>query len=213
MHAAALPENHFTVWQNLFQIGRLQPGERVLVHGGTSGIGLTAIMLARERGSRVYATAGSEAKCEACRRHGADAAINYREADFAQAVAELTAGQGVDVVLDMIGGAYLARNLASLAEAGRLVIIAVMGGRDGEADLARIMQRRLTVTGSTMRPRSRAEQAAVAAELRRQVWPVLDAGRCRPVIDTVVPFAAVVRAHEVMEAGGHIGKIVLDMTA
>lgn len=212
VHAAALPENHFTVWQNVFQIGRLVPGERLLVHGGTSGIGLTAIMLAAARGSRVIATAGSREKCDACLRYGAAAAINYKEASFAEAVREFTAGEGVDVVLDMIGGSYLQGNLQSLADRGRLVVIAVMGGRAGEADLTRIMQRRLTLTGSTMRPRTREEKAALAAELRRDVWPLLDAGRCRPVIDTVLPLGQVVQAHERMEAD-HIGKVVLDLTA
>ncbi len=212
VHAAALPENHFTVWQNVVQIGRLAPGERLLVHGGTSGIGLTAIMLAAARGSRVIATAGSREKCDACLRHGAAAAINYKEAQFAEAVREFTAGEGVDVILDMIGGSYLQGNLQSLAERGRLVVIAVMGGRAGEADLARIMQRRLTLTGSTMRPRTRAEKAALAVELKREVWPLLDAGQCRPVIDTVLPLDQVVQAHERMDAD-HIGKVVLDLTA
>ncbi len=212
VQAAALPENHFTVWQNVFQVGALQPGERLLVHGGTSGIGLTATMLAAARGSRVIATAGSRAKCDACLRHGATAAINYREAQFADAVLEFTAGEGVDVILDMVGGSYLPANLQSLAERGRLVVIAVMGGRLGEADLARIMQRRLTLTGSTMRPRTRAEKAALAAELRREVWPLLEAGQCRPVIDTVLPFDQVVQAHERMDVD-HIGKVVLDLTA
>ncbi len=212
IHAAALPENHFTVWQNVFQIGRLAPGDRLLVHGGTSGIGLTATMLAAARGSRVVATAGSREKCDACLRHGATAAINYREAQFADAVREFTAGEGVDVILDMIGGSYLQANLLSLAEGGRLVVIAVMGGRAGETDLARIMQRRLTLTGSTMRPRTRAEKAALADELRREVWPLLDAGQCRPVIDTVLPLEQVVQAHERMDVD-HIGKVVLDLTA
>ena len=212
IHAAALPENHFTVWQNVFQIGRLASGERLLVHGGTSGIGLTATMLAAARGSRVIATAGSREKCDACLRHGATAAINYREAQFADAVREFTAGEGVDVILDMIGGSYLQGNLLSLAERGRLVVIAVMGGRAGETDLARIMQRRLTLTGSTMRPRTRAEKAALADELRREVWPLLDAGQCRPVIDTVLPLEQVVQAHERMDVD-HIGKVVLDLTA
>ena len=212
IQAAALPETYFTVWANLFGLGRLQPGESALVHGGSSGIGVTAIQLAHEFGSRVYATAGSPEKCDACVRLGADAAINYREADFAASVKEFTAGKGVNVVLDMVGGPYLARNLRCLAMDGRLVLIAFLGGAKAEAvDLTSIMVRRLTVTGSTMRPRTVAQKAAIAAELQAKVWPVLEAGRCGPVIHRVFPLAQAAEAHRLMESSTHIGKIMLDV--
>lgn len=210
IRAAALPETYFTVWANLFDIGRLQPGQSALVHGGTSGIGVTAIQLAHEFGSRVYATAGSQEKCDACLRFGADAAINYKEADFATAIKEFTAGRGVDVILDMVGAPYAARNLRSLALDGRLVLIAFLGGAKAEElDLTTIMVRRLTVTGSTMRPRTAAQKAAIAEALRAKVWPVLEAGRCGPVIHEVFPLDQAADAHRLMESSAHIGKIIL----
>ena len=210
VHAAALPENYFTVWANLFGHGRLQPGERALVHGGTSGIGLTAIQLAVEFGSIVYATAGTAAKCDACLRYGAAAAINYKESDFATEIRRLTEAKGVDVVLDMVGAAYAANNLRCLAMDGRLVLIAFLSGAKVEMlDLTPIMVRRLTVTGSTMRPRTAAQKGAIATALRERVWPVLDAGRCGPVIHEVFPLDRAADAHRLMESSAHIGKIML----
>ena len=210
IRAGALPENHFTVWANLFGHGRLAPGESVLVHGGTSGIGVTAIQLAHEFGSRVYATAGSAEKCDACVRLGADAAINYKEADFARSIKEFTTGAGVNVVLDMVGAPYLARNLRSLATDGRLVLIAFLGGAKAEElDLTTIMTRRLTVTGSTMRPRTAAQKGAIASALREKVWPVLSAGRCGPLVHEVFPLDRAADAHRLMESSAHIGKIML----
>jgi NADPH2:quinone reductase len=212
IRAAALPETYFTVWANLFQLGHLQPGERALIHGGTSGIGVTAIQLAHEFGSKVYATAGTRAKCDACLTFGADAAINYKEADFAAAIKEYTGGKGVDVVLDMVGGSYATQNLRCLGMDGRLVIIAFLGGSKVEGlDLTPIMVRRLTVTGSTMRPRTAAQKAAIADALRDKVWPVLEAGRCGPVIHTVFPLEKADEAHRLMESSTHIGKIMLSV--
>ncbi len=209
VRAAALPETYFTVWANLFQLGRLARGERVLIHGGTSGIGVTAIQLARAFGAEAYATAGSDEKCAACARLGATA-INYRTTDFADEIKRLTEGRGVNVVLDMVGAAYFARNLRCLAMDGRLVLIAFLGGAklDG-LDLTPIMTRRLTVTGSTMRPRTTAQKAAIAAELREKVWPLLDRGQCAPIIHATFPLARAAEAHRLMESSTHIGKIVL----
>ena len=210
VRAAALPETYFTVWANLFRIGRLSRGQSALVHGGTSGIGVTAIQLAHEFGARIYATAGSREKCDACLRLGADGAINYRETDFAQSIKEFTAGRGVDVVLDMVGASYMARNLRCLATDGRLVLIAFIGGSKVEAlDFTHVMTRRLTITGSTMRPRTTAQKAEIAADLRAHVWPVLDAGRCGPVIHAVFPLERAADAHELMESSTHVGKIML----
>ena len=210
VRAAALPETFFTVWANLFEAGRLRAGETALVHGGSSGIGVTAIQLAVAFGATIYATAGSAEKCAACVRLGAAAAINYRDEDFAARIKELTAGRGVDAILDMVGGPYLARNLRSLAMDGRLVLIAFLGGSKVEAlDLTAIMTRRLTVTGSTMRPRTTAQKAAIAAALRTRVWPLLDAGKCAPVIHATFPLAEAAAAHALMESSAHIGKIVL----
>ncbi len=210
VRAAALPETYFTVWANLFGHGRLAPGESALVHGGTSGIGVTALQLAHEFGSRVYATAGSREKTDACVRFGADAAINYKVADFAASIKEFTAGAGVNVVLDMVGAQYFAQNLRCLAMDGRLVIIAFLGGSKLEgADLTSIMTRRLTVTGSTMRPRTAEQKAEIAAALRERVWPVLSAGRCGPVIHETFPLEQVAEAHRLMESSAHIGKIML----
>ncbi len=210
VRAGALPETFFTVWANLFDIGRLQPGESVLVHGGTSGIGTTAIQLARALGSRVYATAGSQAKCDACLKLGADAAINYKQADFADSIKAFTNGAGVNVVLDMIGGPYAQRNLRCLAMDGRLVLIAFMGGSKAESlDLLTIMTKRLVVTGSTMRPRTAAQKGAIATSLRDKVWPLLEAGTVAPVIQATFPLAQAAEAHRMMEASDHIGKIML----
>jgi NADPH2:quinone reductase len=210
--AAALPETAFTVWANVFQIGRLAAGEKFLVHGGTSGIGVTAIQLAHEFGATVYATAGSDDKCAACVRFGADAAINYRSQDFGAEIRTLTGGKGVDVILDMVGGPYMQRDIRSLAMDGRLVLIAFLEGSVAEKfDFLQIMTKRLTVTGSTMRPRTAAQKAAIAADLRAKVWPVLDAGRCAPAIHATFPLAQVAEAHRLMESSAHIGKIVLTL--
>ncbi|MBV8400485.1 MAG: NAD(P)H-quinone oxidoreductase [Acetobacteraceae bacterium] len=212
IRGAALPETYFTVWTNLFERGGLQPGEAALVHGGSSGIGVTAIQLAQEFGSRVFATAGSEEKCEACRKLGADAAINYREQDFVQEVKRLTEGRGVDVILDMVGAPYIARDLRCLAMDGRLVLIAFMQGSKTENfDFLPVMTRRLTISGSTMRPRSTAQKGAIAQALRAKVWPVLDQGRCGPVIYRVFPLAAASEAHALMESSTHVGKVMLDV--
>jgi len=207
--AAGIPETHFTVWANVFQIGALQPDQRILVHGGSSGIGTTAIQLARAFGAQVYATAGSEAKCAACMNLGATAAINYRSQDFVQEIDALTGGAGVHLVLDMVGGAYASRNLECLAAQGRLVQIAVQQGAEATVNLARIMRKRLIVTGSTMRPRSVSDKATIARELEQHVWPLLEAGRVRVIVDRVFPLAEVSEAHRYLEGGDHIGKVVL----
>jgi NADPH2:quinone reductase len=210
VRAAALPENHFTVWANLFQAGRLTSGEKALIHGGTSGIGVTAIQLAGEFGARVYATAGSAEKCSACVQLGCEAAINYKTEDFAVRIKELTGGRGVDVILDMVGAPYATRNIRSLAMDGRLVLIAFLGGSKVESfDLVQVMVRRLTITGSTMRPRTTAQKGQIAAELLELVWPVLNAGRCAPVIHATFALSQVVEAHRLMETSQHIGKIML----
>ena len=215
VRAAALPETLFTVWANLFapdlpSAGHLRAGQSVLIHGGSSGIGTTAIQLARAWGARVFATAGSADKCAACVRLGAEAAIDYRTEDFVERTHALTKGRGVDVVLDMVAGAYLSRNTQVLARDGRLVVIAVQGGtRDPDLDIRLVMMKRLVITGSTMRPRTRAEKGAIAEALRAQVWPKLDAGQCAPVIHGVFPLDQVADAHRLMESSAHIGKIVL----
>ena len=202
--AAGIPENYFTVWANVFQIGGLQSGERILVHGGASGIGTTAIQLAREFGATVFATAGTAEKCRACEALGARA-INYREQDF---VAE---ARGVDLILDMVGAPYAPRNIECLAPRGRLVQIAVQQGAAATVNLAKIMQKRLTVTGSTMRPRTVADKAQIARDLEKHVWPLLESGRVRVIVDRVFPFADVVSAHRYLEAGAHIGKVILSL--
>jgi NADPH2:quinone reductase len=210
VRAAALPETYFTVWANLFQGGRLARGESTLIHGGSSGIGVTAIQLAREFGATVYATAGSGEKCAACVKLGAAAAINYRTQDFVEEIARLTGKRGVDVVLDMVGAPYLQRDLRVLAMDGRLVLIAFLQGSKAENfDFVSVMTKRLTITGSTMRPRSTAQKGAIAAALREKVWPVLDAGRCGPVIHATFPLAEAAAAHRLMESSVHIGKIML----
>ena len=212
--AAALPETCFTVWANLFMMGRLQAGESALIHGGSSGIGTIAIQFAAALGAIVYATAGTAEKCAACVRLGARAAIDYRSADFAAEIARLTGGLGVDVVLDMVGASYLARNLASLARDGRLVVIATQGGAVADGfDLGLVMRQRLTITGSAMRPRSTAEKGAIAAALRARAWPLLAAGKVRPVIQAVFPLAEAAAAHRALEAGAHVGKIMLEVAS
>ena len=210
LRAAALPEVFFTVWANLFGHGRLQANETVLIHGGTSGIGVTAIQLAKAFGAKVVATAGSAEKCAAMTALGADRAVNYREEDFVAAVKEFTGGALADVVLDMVGAAYFNRNLRCLARDGRLVIIAFLGGFEvDQADLRPIMTRRLTVTGSTMRPRTTAEKGAIAKALYEKAWPLLAAGRCAPPIHATFPLAEAAAAHALMESSAHIGKIML----
>ncbi|MCO5730981.1 NAD(P)H-quinone oxidoreductase [Rhizobium sp. SSA_523] len=210
--AAALPETFFTVWANLFQMAGLTEGESVLIHGGTSGIGTTAIQLAKAFGATVYATAGTAEKCKACEDLGAARGINYRSEDFAAVVKQATQGKGVDVVLDMIGAAYFEKNLSVLAKDGCLSIIAFLGGTIAEkVDLRPIMVKRLTVTGSTMRPRTAEEKRAIRDELLTQVWPLLEAGTIAPVIHEVLPFDQVVEAHRLMETSSHIGKIIMTL--
>lgn len=210
VRAGALPETYFTVWANLFQGGRLTAGETTLIHGGTSGIGVTAIQLAQAFGATVYATAGSDEKCAACVKLGASAAINYRTQDFVEEVARLTGKRGVDVVLDMVGAPYMQRNLRVLGMDGRLVLIAFLEGSKVEAfDFVTVMTKRLTITGSTMRPRTTAQKGAIAAALREKVWPLLDDGKCGPLIYKTFPLAEAAAAHALMESSAHIGKIVL----
>jgi putative PIG3 family NAD(P)H quinone oxidoreductase len=209
VEAAALPEAVFTVWTNVFERGRLQPGETVLVHGGASGIGTTAIQMARAFGARVLATAGSPEKCAACERLGADRAIDYRREDFVAVSRLATEGRGVDLVLDMVGGDYLSRNLHALASDGRLVQIATQRGAQAELDLMTVMQKRLTLTGSTLRPRPVAEKGRIARAVHREVWPKIEAGAVRPVIHATFALAEAKEAHRVLEASSHIGKLVL----
>ena len=210
--AAALPETFFTVWTNVFDRARLAEGESILVHGGSSGIGTTAIQLAKAFGATVYVTAGSESKCDACLALGADAAINYRDEDFVERIATLTGRRGVDVVLDMIAGDYLARNLKCLAVDGRLVIIAVQHGPKVERlNVLPIMLRRLTVSGSTLRPRSVEQKAAIAHALHEKVWPLLADGTIRPIVHSRFPLADAAGAHRLMESSEHVGKIVLEV--
>ena len=206
--AAALPETFFTVWSNVFMRGRLAPGEVLLVHGGASGIGTTAIQLAHALGARVYATAGDAEKCAACERLGARRCFDYRREDFVATLQALEPA-GADVILDMVGGDYLARNLEALATEGRLLQIATMRGRTAALDLALLMRKRAVLTGSTLRPQSTQAKAAIAAQLRVHVWPLLVAGRVRPVIHRVLPLLQAAQAHRLLEQGGHVGKIVL----
>jgi NADPH2:quinone reductase len=207
--AAALPETFFTVWHNVFERGALQRGEVFLVHGGTSGIGTTAIQLAKAFGAFIVATAGSDEKCDACRALGADLAINYRTADFVEEIKAKAPGKGADVILDMVGGSYLARNLRSLKADGRLVSIAFLEGSKVEVDLMPVMLKRLTLTGSTLRMRDNAFKGALAARLKARVWPLLDSGAVRPMIDSILPLAQAADAHRRMESSRHIGKIIL----
>lgn len=208
--AAAVPETFFTVWTNVFERGRLQPGETALFHGGASGIGTTSIQLANARGSRVFATAGSDEKCHACETLGAERAVNYRTEDFVEAVRELTGGRGVDLVLDIVGGSYVDRNLAALATDGRLVVIGFMEGTpSATVDLRKILGRRLTITGSALRPRSIQEKGAIADALRREVWPLLEQGTVKPIVYRTFPLTEAAAAHRLMESSEHVGKIVL----
>jgi len=207
--AASLPETFFTVWSNVFERAALQPGESLLVHGGSSGIGVTAIQLAKALGSRVLVTVGSAEKAAACVRLGADVAINYREQDFVAEAKAATGGRGVDVILDMVAGDYVARNVQCLADDGRAVIIAVQGGVKAEFDAGQVLRRRLSITGSTLRPRSLAFKAGIARALRERVWPLLEQRRIAPVIYRELPAAEAAQAHALMESGEHVGKIVL----
>ena len=213
VEAATLPETFFTVWSNVFERGRLQKGETLLIQGGTSGIGVTAIQLGKALGATVIATAGSDDKCEACRKLGADHAINYKTADFAEEVKRLTGGKGVDVMLDMVAGAYVPREIECMAEDGRLVIIAVQGGIKSEFNAGLVLRRRLTITGSTLRPRPVAFKGAIAKALREKVWPLLESGAVKPVIHSTFAAAGepsgAAQAHALMESNQHIGKIVL----
>jgi NADPH2:quinone reductase len=209
LHAAAIPETFFTVWANLFVIGRAAKGQSVLIHGGTSGIGTTALMLCRELGITAFATAGSAEKCAAIRALGGEA-INYREANFDEVVLEKTSGRGVDVVLDIVGAKYFTQNLKALAKDGRLVLVGMMGGSVVEKlNLGALMAKRISVSGSLMRSRSGAEKAEIASLLERHVWPALAAGRCLPLVHEVFALEQAADAHRAMEAGDHIGKIVL----
>jgi len=209
VEAASLPETFFTVWSNVFDRGRLQPGETLLVHGGSSGIGVTAIQMAKAWGATVLTTVGSPDKAEACRALGADHAIDYKTQDFVAEVLRLTGGKGADVVLDMVAGEYVGRDVKCVAEDGRIVIIAVQGGSQSTLDASLVLRRRLTITGSTLRPRPVAFKAAIAAALRKTAWPWLESGRVKPVIHQVFPAAEAARAHELMESNRHIGKLVL----
>lgn len=209
LDAAGLPETFFTVWSNVFDRGRLQAGETLLVQGGSSGIGVTAIQMAKAMGATVIVTVGSDDKAQACLALGADHAINYKTQDFVREVANLTGGRGVDVILDMVAGPYVARELDCLAEDGRLVIIAVQGGVKAEINAGAVLRRRLTITGSTLRPRPVAFKAAIARNLRQHVWPWLESGRIRPVVFRVFPAAQAAQAHALMESNQHIGKLLL----
>jgi len=218
IEAAALPENFFTVWSNVFVRGQLghgegSPHESLLVQGGSSGIGVTAIQLAHALGHRVFATAGNAEKCAACEKLGAERAINYREEDFVAAVKRATAGRGVDVILDMVAGDYIPRDIEALADGGRLVVIATLGGARAEIDAGTLMRRRLTLTGSTLRGRPVAFKGALARQLHAQVWPLLEAGKVRPVIHAVLPAREAARAHALMESSEHIGKLMLSWQA
>ncbi|HUP40647.1 MAG TPA: NAD(P)H-quinone oxidoreductase [Vicinamibacterales bacterium] len=207
--AAGMPETFFTVWTNVFERGRLRAGETFLVHGGTSGIGTTAIQMARAFGARVFATAGTDEKCAACETLGAERAINYNSSDFVAALLPLTDGNGVDVILDMVGAPYFSRNVELLALDGRLVQIAVLRGAKAEMNLVRLLRQRLTITGSTLRARSVDDKGAIAQAVEKAVWPFVDAGKIRPVIFATFPLTQAAEAHRLMESGSHIGKILL----
>jgi NADPH2:quinone reductase len=213
LEAAALPETYFTVWSNVFQRAALAEGESLLVQGGSSGIGTTAIQLATALGHRVFATAGSADKCRACEALGAVRAIDYKTEDFAAVVKQMTDGKGVDVVLDMVGGDYVAREMSCLADDGRIVIIALLGGAKANVDLGQVLRRRLTITGSTLRPRPVAFKARIARELRERVWPLLEAGRIKPVIHQIFPLEEAAAAHALMESSTHVGKIMLNVAS
>jgi len=207
--AASLPETFFTVWSNVYDRGGLKPGETLLVHGGSSGIGVTAIQMAAAMGNRVFATAGSDEKCAACVKLGAEKAINYRTQDFAEAVKAATGGKGVNVILDMVGGDYVPKELKCLAEEGRLVFIAYLRGPKTELDINEVMRKRLTLSGSTLRPRPIEFKGAIARSLRERIWPLIETGRIKPVVFKTFPLAEAREAHKLMESSQHVGKIVL----
>jgi NADPH2:quinone reductase len=213
LQAGGIPETFFTVWANVFQIAALKRGELFLVHGGAGGIGTTAIQLAHARGAQVFTTAGTDDKCATCVALGADHAFNYKTQDFVEEIKRITDGRGVDVILDMVGGDYAEKNLNCLALRGRLVQIAVQKGAMASLNLAKIMQKRLIVTGSTLRPRSIEEKAALAQELKADVWPLLEGGKVKVIVDRIVPFTQVRAAHEYFEGGAHVGKVILNMAA
>ncbi len=207
--AGGVPETFFTVWMNVFERGHLRDGESFLVHGGASGIGTTAIQMARAFGARVFATAGTDEKCDACERLGAERAINYKKEDFVAAALAMTGGRGVDVILDMVGAPYFARNLDLLAVEGRLLQIAVMHGVKAEISLVRLLRQRLTITGSVLRARTVEEKGAIARAVERTVWPLVEAGKIRPIVHATFAFRQAAEAHRLMESGSHIGKILL----
>ena len=211
LEAASLPETFFTVWSNVFDRAGLAGADTLLVQGGSSGIGVTAIQLASALGHRVFATAGSDEKCRACEELGAERAINYRSEDFVQVVKELTGGKGVDVILDMVGGDYVAREIACLADDGRIALIALLGGARATLDLGQVLRRRLSISGSTLRPRPVAFKAAIAGRLQVKVWPLIEAGTIRPVIHSSFPLEQAAAAHTLMESSSHVGKIVLEV--
>ena len=211
VHAAGLPETAFTVWNNVFERGALAAGEWFMVHGGSSGIGTMAIQLAKAFGAKVIATAGSAEKCEACRRLGADVVVNYRTDDFVKAAREATGGKGVNVTLDMVGGDYTERNIVAAAEDGRIVQIATLGGAEAKINVARLMVKRVTLTGSTLRPRTREIKAGFARALEVKVWPLISSGKVEIVLDRTFPLAEAANAHRLMETSAHIGKIVLEV--
>ncbi|MGO1118461.1 NAD(P)H-quinone oxidoreductase [Rhodovibrionaceae bacterium A322] len=209
LEAAGLPENYFTVWSNIFDRGDLKPGETFLVHGGSSGIGTTAIQLAKAFGATVFTTAGTDDKCQVCRDLGADLAINYRNEDFVEASKAATGGRGVDVILDMVGGSYIPRNIDLLTPEGRLVFIAFLGGPKAEVNFSKVMMKRLQITGSTLRARDIPFKAAIAAKLQARVWPMLESGQVKPLIHRTYPLEQAAEAHALMESSTHIGKIML----
>jgi putative PIG3 family NAD(P)H quinone oxidoreductase len=209
VNAAGIPETFFTVWTNVFKRGRLKAGESLLVHGGSSGIGTTAIQLGKAFGATVYITAGTSDKCEFCNNLGADAAINYREQDFSEEIKRLTEGKGVNVILDMVGGPYFPKNIRLLADEGRLVQIALMQGSKAEVDFRSLLLKRVTLTGSTLRPRSAEEKTKIAQALQKNVWPLLESGAIRPIIHQTFPLKQASEAHRLMESSAHIGKILL----
>ncbi len=209
VNAAGIPETFFTVWTNVFKRGQLKAGESLLVHGGSSGIGTTAIQLGKAFGATVYTTAGTSDKCEFCNNLGADAAINYREQDFSEAIKRLTQGKGVNVILDMVGGPYFPKNIRLLADEGRLVQIALMQGSKAEVDFRSLLLKRVTLTGSTLRPRSVEEKTKIAHALQKNVWPLLESGAIRPIIHEIFPLKQASEAHRLMESSAHIGKILL----
>ena len=209
VEGAGIPETFFTVWTNVFERGKLQPGETILIHGGSSGIGTTAIQLAKAFGAKVFITAGSEEKCAFCRKLGADAAINYRGSDFVEEVKKLTNGNGADLILDMVGGPYIEQNIKALNFEGRLVQIAFLQASRVTVNFMPLMIRRLTITGSTLRPRTVEQKSQIAQALKREVWPLLEAGKIKPVIHSTFPLTEAAAAHRLMESSQHLGKIIL----